>query len=135
MIAKTATMLTVLAFAAVSPTLPAQGFLHFMFGSENQGGFLQFAVPNASVHCCDSSCRRYEAGHWTYVTEQVRIPGACRKVWVAPVYRTEWTWCGNPVQILVCAGHFQKVRDPDRCQTVRRRVWQPARWIQTCNDC
>ncbi len=138
MTARIASLIVLVASATLSPTLPAQGFLHFFFGGAHNGGAFQLALgngPQQMVHRCDNSCRRYEPAHWTIVTEQVRIPGACRTVWVPPVYRMEWSYCGNPIQVLVCAGRFQTVRDPDRCETVRRRVRVQARWVSTCGDC
>jgi hypothetical protein len=69
------------------------------------------------------------------VTERVVIPGCVRQVWVPPCYRTQWNWCGEPVQVLVRAGYFKTVRDPDRTECIQRRVWQPGRWHRVCGDC
>ncbi len=125
------------ALAALSGALPAQSFLSLLFGNPHHGGAFQIALGSApaGVHCCDSSCNRWEPGHYAIVSERVVIPGCVRQVWVPPCYRTEWNCCGEPVQVLVRAGYFRTVRDPDRTECVKRRVWQPGRWRRVCGDC
>lgn len=125
-----------LALACLAPMAPAQNFLKLFFGGHHNGGVFQLALGHKTQHhICDASCRRYEPAHWTIVTEQVRVPGACRQVWVPPVYRTELSCCGNPIQVLCTPGWFRTVRDADRFETRRRRVWVPARWVNQCGDC
>lgn len=72
---------------------------------------------------------RWIPGHYRTVVEQVWVPGCIERRFVPPVYRTDYNACGQPVQVMVQAGHWVNVRTPGFHRNVSRQVWVPGRWI------
>ena len=84
------------------------------------------------VHRHSSCCRQWVPGQVRIVHDRVWVPGAVRQVWVQPVYRTQYTACGNPVQILVRAGYHKQIQDPGHYEVRERRIQGRGHWRYTC---
>jgi hypothetical protein len=89
-------------------------------------------VPSRQSHVHCHACWKWVPAHFQTAWEKVWIPGRSRRVWVEPVYRTEFTSCGNPVQILVTPGHYQMIQEPGHFETVKKKVWVPGTWTYAC---
>jgi hypothetical protein len=136
------------AMLAMSSVADAQGFgfafekhsgkhgKHRSFGLAIGFPFFGHSAPAPHcappVHVHTACCRTWVPGHFETRCEQVWVPGACRKVWVEPVYRTEFDRCGRPYQVLVACGHFETIQDPGHFETVQKQVWIEGFWQTTC---
>lgn len=67
-------------------------------------------------------------GHWETIVERVWVPGACDRVWIAPIYDTRYDSCGRPIQVCVRAGYWDTVQRPGYYEDRTRRVWREAGW-------
>lgn len=131
-------------------TANAQGFLNLSFGKHKRGKHFGFNIgipiggrpayhpaprplpAPAPCHVHRACCYRVIPGHYNVVAERVWRPGCSQQIWEAPVYRTEYDHCGNPVQVLVRAGYYRTVATPGHWETIQRRVWIPARRELIC---
>ena len=134
------TALTGLLALSLAPTTNAQSGFNFSFGKHRRGKHIGFSLnlpfggrhyrTHRHVHL--GSCRQWVSGRVEIVHERVWVPGCSRRVWVQPVYRTQYDQCGNPVQILVAQGHYEVVQDRGRYEIRPRRVQRPGRWVYAC---
>ena len=67
-------------------------------------------------------------GHHANRKVIVRVPAMTRKTWITPVYKRSRDRRGNPIQILLRAGHWRMVRVPASTRTETRRVWIKGHW-------
>lgn len=127
----------------------AQGFINFGFSKHKRGKHFGFNIglplggrhhhrpapvplPRPPCHVHRACCYRVIPGHYNVVTERVWRPGCSKQIWEAPVYRTEYDACGNPIQVLVRAGYYRTIATPGFWENVQRKVWVPARRQLIC---
>jgi len=70
-------------------------------------------------------------GHYEFVTEQVWVEGATRRVYVPAEYRTVIDPCGRRRQVCIRPAYYKTVCDPGHYETRMRRVWVPYRPVIT----
>ncbi len=73
--------------------------------------------------------RVWVPGRYEHVSDRVWVPGGLERIWIEPVYRTEFDACGNAIRVLVRAGCWRDVPRPGRYEVRTRRVWVPGRWV------
>ncbi len=78
------------------------------------------------------SCCSTRAGYYKTVQKKVWVQGCVTRTWVPAQYRWQTGSCGNLVQVLVRAGHYQTQRGPGHYETRTQRVWvAPQRICRT----
>lgn len=120
-----------LAFGALSG-VSAQGGLSFSIGKRGKHGHVGIGIAARGCHSHHHGCWQVTPGHYEVVCERVFVPGRCEKIWIAPVYRTEYTHCGNAVQVLVTPGHFKSISHPGHYETIEKKIWVPGRRVLVC---
>jgi hypothetical protein len=71
------------------------------------------------------SPRPVSSGRWETRTERVWVPGASRKVWVPPIYRTRYDHCGHAYQVQVRPGYWDTIQEQGCWEHRDTRVWVP----------
>ena len=140
------TAITGILALSLAPSANAQGGFSFSFGKHRRGKHVGFSLNlpfnrrhnhyrmhgHAHAHVHTGACRHWVPGCFEVVNERVWVPGCSRKVWVQPVYRTQYDECGNPVQILVSPGHFDVVQGQGHYEVRSRRVQRAGHWAYAC---
>lgn len=67
-------------------------------------------------------------GRYEWRVREVVIPGAVRRVWVPARFEWRYDSCGRRTQVCISSGHWDWVRDPDRVEKRRERVWVAGHW-------
>lgn len=69
--------------------------------------------------------------HTEVVHERVYVPGAERRIWVAPSYEKRIDSCGRRYTVKV-PGYWQVQCEPGRWEHIARTVHHPGRWGTRC---
>lgn len=67
-------------------------------------------------------------GRYEWRVREVVIPGATRRVWVPARFEWRYDSCGRRTQVCISSGHWDWVREPDRIEKRRERVWVEGYW-------
>lgn len=134
----TTTLLALFALTLVPSSAYGQG-INLSFGKHRRGkhfginlniGGRRHCPPPRHIH--SNCCRQWQQGRVEVIHERVWVPGCARQVWVDPIYETRYDRCGNPIQVLVRAGHYRTVQSPGHYETRPRTIRHPGRWVYTC---
>jgi hypothetical protein len=99
---------------------------NFSFESRgrNRGhGKQQRGYRRRDNHGHSAKCCKYVAGRFQTQTKRVWVQGACRQVWVPPVYDTYCDLFGNSRSRLIQAGYYQTIQEPGHYENQCVRVW------------
>jgi len=133
----TIALMATLALTLVPASASAQG-INLSFGKHKRGKHFGINLNiggrhhRAHRHVHQSCCRQWQPGRLEVRHEQVWVPGCSRKIWVNPVYGTQYDSCGNPMQVLVTPGHYRTVQTGGHYETRPRSIRHPGRWVYTC---
>lgn len=120
-------LLPLVAVAALAAQGEAQ-VVELGFRKHFKHGSISIALSNAERSECRPVYRVWVPGHYEMREERVWVPGACRRVWVEPVYSWRSDYRGCRRRVLVREGYWESVQEPGHYETRRFRVWVEGCW-------
>jgi hypothetical protein len=111
---------SLLTAALAAPPAEAGG-ISIGFAKHGKHGSIGISIGGPVCAPAPPPPRVYRVRYET-VVEKVWVEGVCEDVWVEPVYRTTYDGCGRPIQVMVRAGYWTRVRHPGHWEERTRRV-------------